>query len=63
MKSFLTIFFSRSPPAARLNRPTLRRSVRRCLPDGSTFDLNAIVRVESGGNQNAMDIDFPKIFA
>ena len=33
---------------------------RRCLPMAPLSTLNAIVRVESGGNANAMDIDFPK---
>jgi type IV secretion system protein VirB1 len=33
---------------------------RRCMPEAPISTLNAIVRVESGGNQNAMQIDFPK---
>jgi len=33
---------------------------RRCLPEAPPSTLNAIVQVESGGNQNAMQIDFSK---
>ena len=33
---------------------------RKCVPEAPLSTLNAIVRVESGGNPNAMQIDFPK---
>ena len=33
---------------------------QQCVPEAPLSTLNAIVRVESGGNQNAMQIDFPK---
>lgn len=33
---------------------------RQCVPEAPLSTLNALVRVESGGNQNAMQIDFPK---
>jgi len=33
---------------------------RKCVPEAPLSTLNAIVRVESGGNQSAMQIDFPK---
>ena len=33
---------------------------RKCVPEAPFSTLNAIVRVESGGNQSAMQIDFPK---
>ena len=33
---------------------------RKCVPEAPFSTLNAIVRVESGGNQNATQIDFPK---
>lgn len=33
---------------------------RKCVPEAPFSTLNAIVRIESGGNQNAMQIDFPK---
>ena len=32
----------------------------RCLPTVPLTTLNAIIRVESGGNPNAMQIDFPR---
>jgi type IV secretion system protein VirB1 len=32
----------------------------RCLPTAPLSTLNAIIRVESGGNPNAMQIDFPR---
>ena len=32
---------------------------RRCVPGAPLSTLSAIVRVESGGNPNAMQIDFP----
>ena len=32
---------------------------RQCIPEAPLSTLSAIVRVESGGNQNAMRIDFP----
>ncbi len=31
-----------------------------CVPEAPLSTLSAIVRVESGGNQNAIEIDFPK---
>jgi len=33
---------------------------RKCVPEAPLSTLNAIVRVESGGNLSAMQIDFPK---
>lgn len=33
---------------------------RKCVPEAPLSTLNAIVHVESGGNQSAMQIDFPK---
>lgn len=33
---------------------------QKCVPEAPLSTLNAIVRVESGGNQSAMQIDFPK---
>lgn len=33
---------------------------RQCVPEAPPSTLSAIVRVESGGNENAMQIDFPK---
>jgi type IV secretion system protein VirB1 len=44
-------------PAQRLDVAALQS---RCLPAVSLTTLNAIIRVESGGNPNAMQIDFPR---
>jgi len=33
---------------------------RKCVPGARLSTLNAIMHVESGGNQSAMQIDFPK---
>lgn len=33
---------------------------RQCVPEAPLSTLTAIVQAESGGNQNAMQIDFPK---
>ncbi len=35
----------------------------RCVPQGPESTLNAIVQAESGGNPNAMQIDFPHALA
>ena len=44
-------------PALRLDFAALQS---RCLPTAPLSILNAIIRVESGGNPNAMQIDFPR---
>ena len=44
-------------PAQRLDIAALQSS---CLPAVPLTTLNAIIRVESGGNPNAMQIDFPR---
>ncbi len=44
-------------PAQRLDIAALQS---RCLPTAPLSTLNAIIRVESGGNPNAMQIDFPR---
>jgi type IV secretion system protein VirB1 len=44
-------------PAQRLDIAALQS---RCLPTVPLTTLNAIIRVESGGNPNAMQIDFPR---
>ena len=43
--------------AQRLDIPALQS---RCLPAVPLTTLSAIIRVESGGNPNAMQIDFPR---
>ena len=44
-------------PAQRLDIAALQL---RCLPTAPLSTLNAIIRVESSGNPNAMQIDFPR---
>ena len=44
-------------PAQHLGIATLQS---RCLPEVPLTTLSAIIRVESGGNPNAMQIDFPR---
>jgi len=48
--------FTANLSALRLDIPTLQS---RCLPAVPLTTLTAIIRVESGGNPNAMQIDFP----
>jgi type IV secretion system protein VirB1 len=49
--------FAANLPAQRLDIAALQS---RCLPAVPLTTLSAIIRVESGGNPNAMQIDFPK---
>ena len=49
--------FAANLPAQRLDIAALQS---RCLPTVPLTTLSAIIRVESGGNPNAMQIDFPR---
>jgi type IV secretion system protein VirB1 len=60
MKSFLAIFLLSLAASGAAQQADIAALGRRCLPMAPLSTLNAIVRVESGGNANAMDIDFPK---
>jgi len=51
------LFFAANLAAQRLDVAALQS---RCLPTVPLTTLNAIIRVESGGNPNAMQIDFPR---
>jgi type IV secretion system protein VirB1 len=51
------LFFARNVSAQRLDIAALQS---RCLPTVPLNTLNAIILVESGGNPNAMQIDFPR---
>jgi type IV secretion system protein VirB1 len=51
------LFIAANLPAQRLDVAALQS---RCLPTVPLATLNAIIRVESGGNPNAMQIDFPR---
>jgi type IV secretion system protein VirB1 len=50
--------FAASVSAQRLDIAALQS---RCLPTVPLTTLKAIIRVESGGNPNAMQIDFPRV--
>ena len=60
MKSFFAIFVLSLAASGAAQQADIPALGRRCLPRAPLSTLNAIVRVESGGNANAMDIDFPK---
>ena len=60
MKSILAFFLLLLAASGAAQQPDVAVLGRRCLPMVPLSTLNAIVRVESGGNANAMDIDFPK---
>jgi len=49
--------FAANLPAQHLDIATLQS---RCIPAVPLTTLSAIIRVESGGNPNAMQIDFPR---
>src|ERR1017187_5262760 len=51
------LFIAANPPAQRVDIAALQS---RCLPAVPLSTLTAIIRVESGGNPNAMQIDFPR---
>jgi type IV secretion system protein VirB1 len=51
------LYFAANLSAQRLDIPALQS---RCLPAVPLTTLSAIIRVESGGNPNAMQIDFPR---
>jgi len=60
MKTILAIFLLLLAASGAAQQPDVAVFGTRCLPMAPLSTLNAIVRVESGGNANAMDIDFPK---
>jgi type IV secretion system protein VirB1 len=59
MKSLLAIFLLSLAASGSAQQADIAALSRRCLPMAPLSTLNAIVRVESGGNANAMGIDFP----
>jgi type IV secretion system protein VirB1 len=60
MKAFLVMTLLFIPPAARGQDTDVARLQSTCLPTAPLSTLRAVVLVESGGNPNAMQIDFPK---
>jgi type IV secretion system protein VirB1 len=59
MKVFLTACLLCVCRAMNAQSENLASLQARCLPDAPPSTLRAIVQVESGGNPNAMQIDFP----
>lgn len=59
MKTFLVIILLILPPTALGQNTDIARLQSTCLPTAPLSTLRAVVQVESGGNPNAMQIDFP----
>jgi len=60
MKALLAIFLLSLAASGSAQQADIAALGKRCLPMAPLSTLSAIVRVESGGNANAIDIDFPK---
>src|SRR5579863_5595095 len=60
MKAFLVMTLLFIPSAARGQNIDVARLQSSCLPTAPLSTLRAVVQVESSGNPNAMQIDFPK---
>ena len=60
MKTFLAVSLLLLPPAARAQNTDIARLQSTCLPTAPLSTLRAVIQVESGGNPNAMQIDFPE---
>ena len=61
MKSFIFVLLFAVPAFGQVTHADDLTSLRtRCLPSAPESTLRAIISVESAGNPNAMQIDFPK---
>src|SRR5260370_2563248 len=60
MKTFLVMTLLLVPPAALGQNTDITWLQGTCLPTAPLSTLRAVVQVESGGNPNAMQIDFPQ---
>jgi len=60
MKTLLAMTLLLIPSAALGQNADITRLQSTCLPTAPLSTLRAVVQVESGGNPNAMQIDFPK---
>jgi len=60
MKTFLALTLLLVPPAALGQNTDITRLQSTCLSRAPLSTLRAVVQVASGGNPNAMQIDFPK---
>ena len=60
MKTFLVVILLLLSSQARGQYTDVVKLQSSCLPSAQLSTLRAVVQVESGGNPNAMQIDFPK---
>jgi type IV secretion system protein VirB1 len=60
MKTFLFIALLLLPPPVLEQNMDITRLQSTCLPTAPLSTLRAVIQVESRGNPNAMQIDFPK---
>ena len=60
MKPFLVMTLLLLPAAAQGQNTDVTRLQSTCLPTAPLSTLRAVIQVESSGNPNAMQIDFPK---
>ena len=60
MKTFLAVSLLLLPAAVRAESPLASSLESTCLPTVPLTTLRAVIQVESSGNPNAMQIDYPK---
>lgn len=60
MKTILSAMIVALATCAKAQNVDIAALGRQCVPEAPLSTLSAIVSVESGGNQNAFEIDFPK---
>lgn len=60
MKTFLVVTLLLLSPQARGQYTDVVKLQSRCLPTAPLSTLRAVIQIESSGNPNAMQIDFPK---
>jgi type IV secretion system protein VirB1 len=60
MKTFLAVSLLLLPAAVRAESPVASKLESTCLPTVPLTTLRAVIQVESSGNPNAMQIDYPK---
>src|ERR1700733_2130072 len=60
MRTFLAVSLLFLPSAVRAQNTDVARLQSTCLPAAPLSTLRGVIEAESGGNPNAMQIDFPK---
>jgi type IV secretion system protein VirB1 len=60
MRTFLAVSLLLLPATVRAQSPAESGLESTCLPTAPLITLRAVIQVESSGNPNAMQIDFPK---